>query len=123
MSTETVAKRLIALCRHGRFEEAQHELYAKDAVSIEPEASAQSPLGNVKGLEAILEKGKRFQEAVTEMHGVEVSDPLVAGNWFSIVMTLDATMKEYGRISMSEICVYHVKDEKIVHEQFFFDQG
>jgi ketosteroid isomerase-like protein len=123
MSTETVAKRLIALCRHGRFEEAQHELYAKDAVSIEPEASAQGPLGNVKGLDAILEKGKRFQEAVTEMHGVEVSDPLVAGNWFSIVMTLDATMKEYGRISMSEICVYHVKDEKIVHEQFFFDQG
>jgi hypothetical protein len=123
MSTETVAKRLIALCRHGRFEEAQHELYAKDAVSIEPEASAQGPLGNVKGLDAILEKGKRFQEAVTEMHGVEVSDPLVAGNWFSIVMTLDATMKEYGRISMCEICVYHVKDEKIVHEQFFFDQG
>ncbi|HEY2623019.1 MAG TPA: nuclear transport factor 2 family protein [Dyella sp.] len=123
MSTETVAKRLIALCRHGRFEEAQHELYAKDAVSIEPEASAQGPLGNVKGLDAILEKGKRFQASVTEMHGVEVSDPLVAGNWFSIVMTLDATMKEYGRISMSEICVYHVKDEKIVHEQFFFDQG
>ncbi|WP_266180165.1 nuclear transport factor 2 family protein [Dyella humicola] len=123
MSTETVAKRLIALCRHGRFEEAQHELYAKDAVSIEPEASAQGPLGNVKGLHAILQKGKRFQEAVTEMHGVEVSDPLVAGNWFSIVMTLDATMKEYGRVSMSEVCVYHVKDEKIVHEQFFFDQG
>jgi hypothetical protein len=123
MSTESVAKRLVALCRHGRFEEAQHELYAQDAASIEPEASAQGPLGNVKGLNAILEKGKRFQEGVSEMHGVEVSDPLVAGHWFSIVMTLDVTMKEHGRITMSEICVYHVKDEKIVHEQFFYDMG
>lgn len=123
MSTESVAKRLVAMCRHGQFEEAQHELYAKDAVSIEPEGMAQGPLGNVKGLEAILEKGKRFQAGVTEMHGVEVSEPLIAGNWFSVVMTLDVTMKEHGRVNMQEICVYHVEDDKIVQEQFFYDAG
>jgi hypothetical protein len=38
-------------------------------------------------------------------------------------MTMDVTMKEYGRITMSEICVYHVKDDKIVQEQFFYDAG
>ena len=123
MSTESVAKRLVAMCRHGQFEEAQHELYAKDAVSIEPEGMAQGPLGNVKGLDAILEKGKRFQAGVTEMHGIEVSEPLVAGNWFSIAMTLDVTMKEYGRVTMQEICVYHVKDDRVVQEQFFYDAG
>lgn len=123
MSTEAVAKRLIAMCRHGRFEEAQHELYAKDAVSIEPEASANGPLGNVQGLDAILEKGKRFQAGVVEVHGVEVSEPLIAGNWFSVTMTLDVTMKEFGRITMREVCVYHVKDDKIASEQFFYDMG
>lgn len=123
MSTESVAKRLVAMCRHGRFEEAQHELYARDAVSIEPAAMANGPLGNVSGLEAILEKGKRFQASVAELHGVEVSDPLVAGNWFSVVMSLDVTMKEYGRVHMSEVCVYHVQDDKIVLEQFFYDAG
>lgn len=123
MSTESVAKRLVAMCRHGRFEEAQHELYARDAVSIEPAAMANGPLGNVSGLEAILEKGKRFQAGVAELHGVEVSDPLVAGNWFSVVMSLDVTMKEYGRVHMSEVCVYHVQDDKIVLEQFFYDAG
>jgi hypothetical protein len=123
MSTESVAKRLVAMCRHGQFEEAQHELYAKDAISIEPESMAQGPLGNVKGLDAILEKGKRFQAGVTEMHGIEVSEPLIAGNWFSVVMTMDVTMKEYGRVNMQEICVYHVKDDKIVQEQFFYDAG
>lgn len=123
MSTEAVAKRLVAMCRHGQFEEAQHELYAKDAVSIEPEASANGPLGNVQGLDAILEKGKRFQAGVQQIHGLEVSDPVIAGNWFSISMTLDVTMKEYGRNTMTEICVYHVKDDKIVSEQFFYDMG
>ncbi len=123
MSTEDIAKRLIAMCRHGRFEEAQHELYAKDAISIEPESSAQGPLGNVKGLDAILEKGKRFQAGVAEFHGVEVSEPLIAGNWFSVTMTLDVTMKEYGRINMTEVCVYHVQGGKIVQEQFFYDTG
>jgi hypothetical protein len=123
MSTEAVAKRLVAICRHGQFEEAQHELYAKDAVSIEPEAMANGPLGNVKGLDAILEKGKRFQAGVEKVHGIEVSEPVVAGNWFSISMTLDVTMKEYGRSTMKEICVYHVKDDKIVSEQFFYDMS
>ncbi|RAO74682.1 nuclear transport factor 2 family protein [Dyella jiangningensis] len=123
MSTEAVAKRLVAMCRHGQFEEAQHELYAKDAVSTEPEAAANGPLGNVKGLDAILEKGKRFQAGVQEIHGIEVSEPLVAGNWFTITMSLDVTMKEYGRNTMTEVCVYHVKDDKIDSEQFFYDMG
>jgi limonene-1,2-epoxide hydrolase len=123
MSTEAVAKRLVAMCRHGQFEEAQHELYAKDAVSIEPEAAANGPLGNVKGLDAIVEKGKRFQAGVAEVHSIEVSDPLIAGNWFSIVLTMDVTMKDPGRITMTEVCVYHVKDDKIVLEQFFYDMG
>jgi ketosteroid isomerase-like protein len=123
MSTEAVAKRLVAMCRHGQFEEAQHELYAKDAESIEPASMADGPMGNVKGLDAILEKGKRFQANVTQMHGLEVTEPLIAGNWFSVVMTMDVTMKEYGRVTMTEICVYHVKDDKIVSEQFFYDTG
>lgn len=123
MSTEAVAKRLVAMCRHGQFEEAQHELYARDAVSIEPATMADGPLGNVQGLDAILEKGKRFQAGIKELHGLEVSEPLIAGNWFSVVMTMDVTMKEYGRVTMTEICVYHVKDDKITSEQFFYDAG
>ncbi|WP_266169129.1 SnoaL-like domain-containing protein [Dyella subtropica] len=123
MSTEVVAKRLVALCREGKYEEAQRELYAKDAESIEPEGLPPGALGNVKGLDAIFEKGRKFQESIVEVHGGEVSEPVVAGNWFSCAMTLDVTMKEYGRVKMSEICTYHVKDGKINREQFFYDMG
>jgi hypothetical protein len=38
-------------------------------------------------------------------------------------MSIDATYKERGRMAMDEICVYQVRDGKIVHEQFFYSVG
>jgi hypothetical protein len=121
MSTATVADRLVSLCREGKYEEAQRELYAKDAISLEPQEMANGPMGNVKGLKAILEKGQHWKESVEAVHASEVSDPVVADGWFSVAMHVDATMKGRGRADMREICVYHVKNDKIVQEQFFYD--
>src|SRR6476646_7463661 len=67
MNTEQVAKRLVELCREGKYEEAQDQLYSKDAVSVEMEGS--QGLGNAKGLEAIREKGKQFNAMVEAVHG------------------------------------------------------
>ncbi len=72
------------------------------------------------GLEAIRQKGKQFADMVEEMHGGYSSDPLVAGNHFSVAMGLDATMKGVGRTKMDEIALYEVRDGKIVKEQFFY---
>jgi hypothetical protein len=123
MSTEAIAKRLVELCRAGKYEEAQRELYAKDAVSIEMEGLPSGMPVRVEGLEAIHEKTRQFQAAIEQVHGSSVSDPVVAGNWFSCEMTLDITMKGRGRVPMTEICVYHVKDGKVDREQFFYDVG
>ena len=123
MSTEAIAKRLVELCREGKYEDAQRELYADDAESIEPDGLPPGALGSVKGLEAIYEKGRKFQEAIVEVHGGNVSDAVVAGNWFSCEMTLDVTMKGAGRVTMAEICLYHVKNGKVDREQFFYDLG
>lgn len=121
MNTEQVAKRLVELCREGKYEEAQKELYAQDAVSIEMPDLPSGALGNAKGLSAIREKGRKFGEMLEAVHGNKVSDPLVAGNWFSVAAEMDATMKGRGRVQMREICVYHVRDGKVDHEQFFYD--
>ena len=121
MNTESIAKRLVELCREGKYEEAQIELYADDAVSVEPDGLPQGALGNVIGLPAILEKGHQFGAMIEEMHANHVSDAVVAGNWFSVSMMLDVTMKGRGRTHMKEICVYRVHDGKITHERFFFD--
>jgi ketosteroid isomerase-like protein len=123
MNIEAIAKRLVELCREGKYEDAQRELYAEDAVSIEPDGLPPGALGSVKGLAAIYEKGRQFNAMIEAVHGGSVSEPVVAGNWFSVVMTMDVTMKGRGRMNMSEICVYRVRDGKIVHEQFFYDVG
>lgn len=117
MTPTEVAQRLVVLCRQGAYETAQLELYAADAVSIEPEGS---PTPNVKGREAIIAKGKGFVESM-EIHGGTVSEPVVAEAFFTIAMTLDLTPKAGGpRFTMEEICLYEMRDGKIVREQFFY---
>ena len=123
MNTQQVANRLVELCRRGEFLKAQEELYSQDAVSVEPEGSPGGAMGNARGLDAIREKGKAFDATYETIHGITVSDPLVAGEYFSIVMGLDATWKQGGRYAMEEICVYRVRNGKVVLEQFFYPVG
>lgn len=120
INTRAVAKRLVELCRTGRFSQAQDELYADNAASLEPPGTPPGPLGSVQGMDAIREKGKAFDATYETIHGVTVSEPLVAGNFFSCTMGLDATWKGRGRSTIEEICVYEVRDGKIVLEQFFY---
>jgi hypothetical protein len=118
MTIQQIAHRLVELCRQGEFDKAQKELFAEDAVSIEPEASPGFEK-ETKGLAALEEKGKNFSEMVEKVHGITISDPVVGGNAFAISLNMDTTMKGQGRAPMAEICVYKVKDGKIVSEQFF----
>ena len=118
MSTKEIAKKLKKLCSEGNFEGAHKELYARDAVSIEPMASAGFDK-ETHGLDAIIEKGKKWNAMVSEVHSTEISDPIVAGNTFALTMRMDVTTKDRGRSEMTELCVYNVKDGKIISEQFF----
>ncbi|MDQ6844483.1 MAG: nuclear transport factor 2 family protein [Bacteroidota bacterium] len=117
MTTKEVADKLVELCRKGDFKSAQQELYAEDALSVEPRATPAFEK-ETKGLKAIIEKGEKFDSMVEKMHGIEVSDPIVADNSFACTMMLDVTMKERGPMKMTELCVYEVKDGKIVKEEF-----
>ena len=118
MSTQEIANKLAAYCRKADWETAQKELYAQDAISIEP--AAMGPFEKeTKGLDAILEKGKKFEAMVEEHYGTEVSEPIVAGNSIAFKLAMDVKMKGQERMSTPELCVYNVKDGKIVKEEFF----
>ena len=113
-----MASRLAALCRQGKFEEAQRELFADDAISIEPHASPGFEK-ETKGLDAIIAKGKKFEETTENLHEVMISDPLVAGNSIVFKLTMVITMKGRPKETWEELCLYQVKDGKIISEQFF----
>src|SRR5450432_153024 len=118
MTTQEIANRLTDLCRQGKYDTAQKELYSKDAVSIEPEGSP--GLQTVNGLDAIIEKGHQFQSMIEAVHSSTVSDPVIAGDRFAVAAVLDLTLKGMGRMPMEELAVYEVKDGKVVKEQFFY---
>jgi len=57
---------------------------------------------------------------IEERHDGYFGDPIVGGNYFSFSCMLDATIKGMGRMKMEEICVFQVKDGKVISEQFFY---
>ena len=118
MTTQQVANRLVELCRMAKIEDAQKELFADDAISIEPYEMAPGSGKEVKGLQAIINKGHQFMSMVEAFHGSVISDPIIAGNHFAIAWDFDITMKGQPRTTLKEICVYRVKDGKIISEQF-----
>ena len=67
---------------------------------------------------ALIEKGHKFTAMIEQVHSISVSDPVVAGSSFACAMQLDVTIKGQGRMNMTELCVYEVKDGKIISEQF-----
>ncbi|MFS4466470.1 SnoaL-like domain-containing protein [Maribacter sp. 2210JD10-5] len=121
MNTNEIATKLVSWCKQGEFEKPYQELYSPHIVSIENDGTAEGAL--VKGFDGIQKKGEWWQENF-EVHNTEVSEPIVADNWFSVKFEMDTTHKPSGhRSTMSEIAVYEVKEGKIVKEQFFYDEN
>lgn len=118
MTTKQVADRLVELCRQGKIEDVQNELYADDATSIE--ANDQMGPRETKGLAAIKKKGKMFSSMLENFYGATISEPILAGDCFSIAWEMDAQMKGQERMMMKEICVYKVDNDKVISEQFFY---
>jgi hypothetical protein len=118
MTIQEVANKLVELCRQSKIDEVHNTLFADNATSIE----ANEMMGPkvVEGLDAIKAKAVAFQEGVEEFHSATLSEPIIAGNHFAITWAMDATFKGQGRMTIEEICVYHVHDGKIVLEQFFY---
>lgn len=118
MTTQEVAKRWHELCSKGEYEKCYEELYSPQCVSIEMPGV---PMERSEGLEQMAAKGKAWNESIEEMHGGNISEPIVGGDHFSAIQSMDVTYKERGRTNFEEVSVYKVKDGKIVQEQFFYE--
>lgn len=118
MTTREIADRLAAYCREGKFEEAQKELYHEQVVSLEPVATPVFEK-ETRGKSQVAAKIRKFLDGVETVHSIEVSQPLVATFSFACTMRMDVTMKAQGRMNMQELCVYQVKDGKIIQEAFY----
>ncbi len=120
MSIEQVAKGLVSLCREGQFNEAIEKYYSEGIVSVEAVGNEQMP-AVMEGIQAVKAKSQWWADN-HEVHSLEILGPYYNENSFSIHLNSEVTFKPTGaKSTLNEVCVYEVKDDKIVKENFFYD--
>ena len=113
MFTKETANRLIELCAKGKFLEAQHELYDANIISIETDGNKTQGSSNMNT------KEQRFLDSIEKINSISFSEPLISGNFFSVILKMKVDFKNGTHRSIEEICIYQVKNGKIIFEQFF----
>lgn len=117
MNTQEIAQQLCAHCQNNTTRQGLDELYAPDAVSVEPMApEGMDPVTN--GVEGIKAKHD-WWEGAFEVHDVKMEGPYVNGDKFSVIFEMDTTEKSSGnRWQGKEIALYEVENGKIARETF-----
>lgn len=116
MTLEQIASRLVELCRKGEWETVFTELMAPEWKQYEAETYG----GEVRqGMEQAMAASAKWKADTLDLHMMEIGDPIFGESTFALRMFMDMTSKTQGRQAHSELCVYEVKDGKIVAERFF----
>ena len=119
MTTKEVAQKLVSHYNAGELDQIT-ELYDENVVSIEKDGSGDH--GHIQGLEARKQKTEQWQNMM-ETHNATASEPLVSENQFAVRFEFDCTQRDTGeRMQVDEIGIYHVRDGKIVREQFWYGE-
>jgi hypothetical protein len=115
MSLQSVGKQFVDLCNLGKNFDVMRTMYSPDIVSVEgdgQETAGQTP---------VIQKSEDWVKLNT-IDGQKIRGPFFNGpNQFAIHFTFDVTPKSTGqRVTLEEVGVYTVKNDKITREQFFY---
>ncbi len=121
MTTQEVAARYYELASQNKWIEIQETLHDEHIVSSEPGHGAPAGIDTVtRGKAAVKAKTEAHRALIDTMHSRYTSEPLVAGNFFTLVLRRDVTYKGRPRAISEEIAVIEVKNGHIVSETFFY---
>jgi len=109
MKTSEIAMRLTELCRKNEFVQAEKELYDANVVHIETDGTA------FRGIDDVMQKEVDFLKQLKSPPVTQVSEPLVAGNYFTIRLKMQCDHNQRGKIDLDELLVYKVADGKIIY--------
>jgi len=116
-----IAKDLVAHCNTEHEDMIAHDCvlwdkhFAPDFISIEGDGKT------YQGRDAMIAKYKEWQ-ASTKMHSCKVTGPFLGQDSFSVIFEIDmeSNTGEFPRMTMQEVAIYTVKDNKVVKEEFCY---
>jgi hypothetical protein len=116
MSLQSVAERFMELCNQGKNFDVMRTLYAPEIVSVEGDGA------ETAGQQAVIKKSGNWV-ADKSFDFQSIKGPYYNGdNQFAVHFTHKVTPKATGKqITLEEVGVYTVKNDKITREQFFFE--
>ncbi|AXY76595.1 nuclear transport factor 2 family protein [Paraflavitalea soli] len=121
MTTQEIAARYYELAGQNKWNEIQEALHDENIVSREPEDGVPAGIETItRGKAAVKAKSDTHRAMIETMHSRHISEPLVAGNFFTTVLKRDVTYKGRPREISEEIAVIEVKNGKIISETFFY---
>ncbi len=121
MTTHEIAHQYYVLASQEKWSDIQEKFHDEQVVCQEPEHAALRGVPVLtKGKEEVKAKSRKSRDMIETVHFQSCSEPIVGGDFFSVVLKRDVTMKNKQRMEMEEIGIFHVKEGKIVSEQFFY---
>lgn len=111
-----IANGLKEMLSEQKFVEAYQLLFAEGAESIDPLNTSGQPL---KGLATLIAREKDSLSSITTIHKISLSEPIIAGSYFTMSLKMSFEIRDQGHMEIDEICLYKVKDGKIISQQFF----
>lgn len=119
MTNQEIAERLHTLVKAGEYNQAYDELFSTDVIALEPQL-AEMGLAEVQGIAAVKDKVSKLAAGVSELISREMSEPIVTNTHIAFTNIVKARLQNGDDFQMSEICLYKVKDGKIVSEEFIY---
>ena len=120
MSLLDIGEKLVRLSRENKGLEAVEMFYDEKIVSMEAEDTEALP-ARTEGIQAVREKNAWWYEN-HEIHASRAEGPFRGPreDQFGVFFEVDVTFKPSGeRTQMSELGIYTVEGDRIVHEEFW----
>lgn len=119
MTNKEIANRLHQLVKAGDYFTAYDELFDTNAVAIEPQL-AEMGLAQVQGIDKVKEKVGTLGEGIEELISRQMSAPITTDTHIAFTNVVKAKMKNGQNFHLNEICLYEVKEGKIISESFIY---
>ena len=116
MNLKTVASHFVDLCSQGKNFDVMRTMYSPDIVSVEGDGK------ETKGQMPVIKKSEDWASTNAISREI-VRGPYFNGpSQFAVGFTFDVIRKATGeKVTLEEVGVYTVKDDKITRQQFFYD--